>query len=789
MARAALDALLTAGAAGTAVVAPEAIASLLPEAAPSVVASILGNAAAGAAGNVGLNYIMGSPEPALTAAGQGALFGGIAGGVGELISPITKSMGLPGARLIGGAATGLGAQNIYSLATTGQLATPQQDVLMAGLGAVAPYAQEAIGSTVGRINPYLQQLLRNNLLIRQLGLDVNPVEYIKGTQAGDIFAEFPSYFAALQGILPTRDIVSMTPQELESIVRSNPGLVSPVNVRLYNTFSEPGLNGGIERPVQEIEREIEKGASAAGGGAGLHITSAADIYKALQGGEASVIQKVGAGAAGFRQGFDQGFYMAPSKVIYDELGNPIRVDRGYNFAGVFGQPPEAATKSVANAGNKFFGVKINYKPSDVLMIDDYAKLTGTQAQLDDIRANPDAAKKSGQAIDYYHQYGQYANQGAKLIESPKSAFRPESETEITVPEGGVIQGTGENINLYLSGANQGAFKNVPVLENIFPTTIAGKIAGASIQPVIATPLEYRGATPRGTMAATTEAPAVVTPQPALTLNPFTNQPIYDVLTPAQQMAIYNQYLQNPGSQQAILQGLMNSQAKQSISNYLNNQYAQNVGGNMFQYPTTPSSVIRGRGRPGFSYPEQAGLTPSEARFLNPSDVYANSLNGGFYNSNANINQNSPLYQILRSFSSGYNFNQPGSIAPYAQLLEQMYQAGAIPYQVYANVMNSQAAEYPTLFTLSTTRPAVQQAAPAATGLQKAYNAVLNNGTPANLAAYLEALAQAESNMTPEQGIQMANAAAQAGQQATHPIWAAQKSLQMQRYRKAGQGGR
>ena len=213
-------------------------------------------------------------------------------------------------------------------------------------------------------------------------------------------------------------------------------------------------------------------------------------------------------------------------------------------------------------------------------------------------------------------------------------------------------------------------------------------------------------------------------------------PLYDILTPGQQQAIYAQQLGSPAAQQGILQGLQGSQMKQGISNYMNSQYMNNLYGSYgangalpFAYPTQKSQL-------GFSYPSSKGqlhqpsqslngltqaeivkayqdanqdlradyvqavvngqISPRMMAYLNPADVYARTLGNGFYNANANAGAS--LYGTLQSLNSGYNFAQPGAILPYLQLLQQMALSGELPPSYYSMLQNYETAypfsEYP-----------------------------------------------------------------------------------------------
>jgi hypothetical protein len=221
-----------------------------------------------------------------------------------------------------------------------------------------------------------------------------------------------------------------------------------------------------------------------------------------------------------------------------------------------------------------------------------------------------------------------------------------------------------------------------------------------------------------------------TPQqsPAPSPSTFTTSSPYDLLSPAQQQAIASQLQANPAYASQILQGLQNSQLKQQYSNYLNAQYQNQLisrfgpsqyGHSGFVYPTSPSQLlspnknlmqsgINPRLAQLYSQYESSNqglnsaylqallagrISPSMLTSLNPSDIYRNLLNNGFFNNNQNLGQGASLQQVLQSLNSGYDFSSPYAIQPYIQMLEQMASAGQLSPSAY-NMLSEYMGAYP-----------------------------------------------------------------------------------------------
>lgn len=438
------------------------------------------------------------------AAELGAVFGAIFGAaqpVSEYVSSFAPNLATRGLTRLG-LASGLSGATGVGLNTV--VGSPISPTTAFALSAAMPILPEVVGSPAGIAHAYGDQFITNNLLGKGFGMEVTPVSVSWTTPEGFVYADMPTY-QYLRNIMPLEDILSLNPEELQSLATSNQNQINAARLKLYQTLSEPDANGKILRDAQTIVNEIKQGATTELGGQGIHITGSPDIYEQLQKNGAVGIERTGAGASGYREGFDQGFFLAPSKVIYDTEGNPIRIDRAYNYASAFGEPPtEQVSSKTIGSPYKYYGIKVQFTPEQILTINDYAELTGTQTQLDAIKSDPYTNKIA--AIEYYRSYNDYAASQGDVIQSPNNAFLGSSETELTVPERGIVNkipNSGERA--YTISSNQGVFKNVPILQNAFPTTIQGNYVNAEILPTLlsknteATPTSSASATPSTTL--------------------------------------------------------------------------------------------------------------------------------------------------------------------------------------------------------------------------------------------------------------------------------------------------
>jgi hypothetical protein len=508
-----------------------------------------------------------TPQELETATGLGALVGTAFAGaplVGQAVGSLLPEAAQSGVArlatqtgLLAGAGAGINA-------LTG---SPLPSWEVATIFAATPLAIEMVGNTAGIANAYIDQAVTNQIAGKELNMEVSPVDVKWTSPEGNVYADMPTY-QYLRSQMPLNDLLSLKPSELESLANSNPDVINAARLKLYQTLSEPNAEGGIVRPVSEINPEIQAGAGAAQGGTAIHITGTPDIYKALQNEGVVPIEKVGAGAAGYREGFDQGFFTAPSKVIYDAEGTPIRVERAYNFASAFGQPPEEQLSgSKAATGNTYYGIKVNYAPDQILLIDDYAKLTGTTDELTNLRADPSGLKP--EAETYYRGYNDYAASQAKVINSPASAFLGQSETELVIPERGALeQVPNSNTKLYTISPNQGQFKDVPLLQNLFPTTALGYYTEATPVPVLKTTEEV-AASPEETTPTTLQQPSEVSTQPSVMSS--TNALISQIMNDPT-------LIQNPQVQSAVSNLLQSSNLQSQLQNVANMQYLSQVYG-------------------------------------------------------------------------------------------------------------------------------------------------------------------------------------------------------------------
>ncbi len=445
----------------------------------------------------------------------GALFGGVPTLSQAAIAPAIES---------GAIGSSSATQSIANLATSSTLlgaggvglnyamGSPLPAWQAALLNAGLPIGFEALRSTAGRFAVPLTNLANNQPIFGAsfTGEGENP-DYAGGQAYESLNYRNPKQYVSGYTTDSGLEVRPYYRAYAETI--GNEARTMPLRI-ILGTTEEVQPSGRVESQMTSTE-EANPRTSAA-----LHATPDPNIMKRLAAGELVAIEPQAGAARGLRGAAEAGrglyasvadFAKENGVQVYDKYGKPLTIQQAYGGYVGMGNPEESGGTKGTISGTSF-GLVITREPTTTAA--EYARMRGI-----DINAIRNPSTPFDVKDAFYTDYNNYLKATGGTGSSVMTAANPASETEkIATAQGGMIQGVpGGTTKIAFMLPNQGLFKGLPILENLFPTPYFAQLQLAQNIPLL--------------LSASEAASAMGKPELATAISKFASEPMnYDAFS-------------------------------------------------------------------------------------------------------------------------------------------------------------------------------------------------------------------------------------------------------------------